>query len=487
MDVDTNAVPSAPMPPRHAPRHRRTVRFVVAAVLAGSLLAAGLAAPSIDTASARQAPAAQRAVTSDGWELTTPDLQGMDAATLDGARTYAFTPDRHTQGVVVVRGGEIVSEWYAPGEGPRSWAASWSMAKSFTSALIGIAIHEGKIPSVDEPMSTYFPDWAGTPKGAITIRNVLHMESGLKWNESYDPADLGSSDVIQMVVASPDQLAYAASRPLEVAPGTRWAYSSGDTMLLSHVIAQATGMPADAYAKQKLFDPLGIQQVEWWRDAAGNTLTYCCLDMTSRDYARFGLLYLHDGNWNGQQLVPASWVQDSITPTANSGGRYGYQWWIMQVAGVQGPVFYANGHDGQFTYVIPSLDLVVVRNGDYVKSACPAVADPNLFSRYPSNGLVPDQGTTPPGSWSHQTFLSAIVGSVTGPAARPGVLPDPEPPLTTRFPDGQMVAPCATEPTPTTVPTTPTVPTTSPGGPGVGPTATAPPATPVRAVPTFTG
>lgn len=486
MDVHTDAGPHTQTSLRQAPHRKRSIRLAVSAVLLGSLLSAGIASPGIDTAAARQASAAQRAITSAGWEVTTPGLQNMDPATLDAARTYAFTPDRHTQGVVVVRGGEIVSEWYAPGEGPRSWAASWSMAKSFTSALIGIAINEGKIPSVDEPMSTYFPDWAGTPKGAITIRNVLHMESGLKWNESYDPADLANSDVIQMVVNSPDQLAYAASRPLEVAPGTRWSYSSGDTMLLSHVIAQATGMPTDEYAQQKLFGPLGIQQVEWWRDAAGNTLTYCCLDMSSRDYARFGLLYLHNGNWNGQQLVPASWVQDSITPTANSSGRYGYQWWIGQVEGVQGSIFYANGHDGQFTYVIPSLDLVVVRNGDYVKSACEPIADPNLFSRYPSGGLVSGQGTTPPGSWNHDTFLTSIADSVTGPSTSPGVLPDPEPRLPTRFPDGQMVAPCATEPTPTTVPgTVPGTPTTTPGG--VRPGNTAHPATPVRAVPTFTG
>lgn len=152
-------------------------------------------------------------------------------------------------------------------------------------------------------MSTYFPEWAGTPKAAITLRNVLHMESGLKWNEDYDVTDIASSDVIAMGL-SKNELAYAASRPLAVTPGTKFHYSSGDAMLLSGVLEKATGMPADAYAQQVLYNPLGMQQVEWWRDADSHTLTYCCTDTTSRNFARLGLLYLNNGNWNGKQVVP---------------------------------------------------------------------------------------------------------------------------------------------------------------------------------------
>ncbi len=349
------------------------------------------------------------------WAVESPAAHGMDPAVLDQSRAYAFADGRNTQGVVVVHGGAIVAEWYAPGTGAGSWAASWSMAKSFTSALIGIAIARGEIPSIDVPMSAYYPDWAGTAKGAITLRHVLHMESGLAWNEDYDPTGLGTSQVGQMVALEADQLAFAASRPAEVAPGTRFNYSSGDTMLLSGVLQQATGMTPEQYAQQVLFAPIGMSKVEWWRDAAGHTLTYCCLDTTSRDFARFGLLYLRGGSWNGTQVVPAAWVDASVTDTAASYGGYGYQWWLdPSGAGVVPPFFSAQGHDGQFIYVIPSLDLVVVRNGTYVKSPCPPVADPSLLPYYPPSGLVPGQGTVPPDSWSDRAFLTPIVQSFTG-------------------------------------------------------------------------
>jgi CubicO group peptidase (beta-lactamase class C family) len=289
------------------------------------------------------------------------------------------------------------------------------MAKSVTSALIGIALAEGAIPSVDVPMTTYFPEWAGTPREAITLRHVLHMESGLDWLEDYDPTSLASSQIVQMVATQPDQLAYAAGRPARVPPGTAFNYSSGDTMLLSAVLAQATGMAPDDYARQKLFGPLGIDQIDWWRDAAGHTLTYCCVDTTSRDFARFGLLYLRGGAWGPTQVVPAAWVDASLTDTAATYERYGYQWWLRPSgSGTVPPYFAALGHDGQFTYVIPSLDLVVVRNGTYAKSPCPPIADPNLVYYYPPSGLVPGQGTTPPDSWDDEAFLGPIVASLTG-------------------------------------------------------------------------
>ena len=185
-------------------------------------------------------------------------------------------------------------------------------------------------------------------------------------------------------------------------------------MLLSGVIEQATGMSVAEYAEQELFGPLGIDQVDWWQDAAGHTLTYCCLDTTTRDFARFGQLYLDGGAWGEEQVVPAEWVAESVTPSPSFEG-YGYQWWLEGETDDRLPpdTFAAEGHDGQFIYVIPSLDLVVVRNGRYVKHDGPAIADPNLFGYYPSDGLGVNRGTFPPeNGWDHAAFLLPIIESI---------------------------------------------------------------------------
>ena len=348
------------------------------------------------------------------WDVEASEEHGMDPGTLEGAREYAFGDGMNTQGVVVVHEGVIVAEWYADGADEGSWAASWSMAKSFTSALVGIAIEDGLIPGVDEPMTTWYPDWAGTDKAAITLRDVLQMSSGLDWVEDYDPQSLGESDIIEMVVAAADQLAYAAGQPTAHPPGEVWSYSSGDTMLLSGVLEQVTGMPVDEYAQQEIFGPLDVEQAEWWRDARGHTLTYCCLDTSSRGFARLGLLYEREGVWDGEQVVPADWVADSLEAAPASNGEYGYQWWLDEGNGLPDDLFSAQGHDGQFIYVIPSLDLVVVRNGTYVKDPGPPVADPNLFGKYPSDGLVPGRGTINPETWDDADFLRPIVDSLGG-------------------------------------------------------------------------
>ena len=348
------------------------------------------------------------------WAVEDPEEHDLDPQGLEQARDYAFAEGRNTQGVVVARDGVIVAEWYADGAGPDSWAASWSMAKSFTSATIGIAIEQGLIPGVDEPMTTWYPEFAGTERADMTLRDVLQMGSGLDWDENYDPSAATQSDIIRMVTGESDQLAYAAGQPPAVAPGTRWNYSSGDTELLSGVLAQATGMPADEYARQVLFEPLGMTKVEWWRDAAGHTLTYCCLDRTSRDFARLGQLYLQDGLWSDEQVVPEAWVDESWQPSEASeqiDEPYGYQWWLGDPQGVDADVTAAIGHDGQWIYVIPELDMVVVRNGTYVKSPSPPIADPILFPLYPSDGFIPGQGTMPPDDWDDGAFLGPIVAA----------------------------------------------------------------------------
>ncbi len=350
-------------------------------------------------------------VPGDEWVVADPADHGIDPAGLETARAYAFAPERHTQGVVVVHGGEIVAEWYAEGADADSWAASWSMAKSVTGAVVGIAIDEGAIPGVDEPMSTYIDGWAGTDREDIRLEDVLQMSSGLDWDEAYS-GTASDSEVIRMVAGEAHQLTFAASRPLADPPGTRFNYSSGDAMLLSGVVEAATGEPLGDYARRALLDRIGMEPVDWWADVDGHTLGYCCFDTTSRDFARLGLLYLRDGRWGDEQVVPEEWVEASLAPGPASDGAYGYQWWLGDPDGVPEDHFSAQGHDGQTIDVIPSLDLVVVRNGTYVKDPGPPVADPTLFSHYPSDGIVAGAGTTPPDDWDEAAFLGPIVAAV---------------------------------------------------------------------------
>ncbi len=345
------------------------------------------------------------------WRVEAPEEHGMDAALLDGAREYAFREGKNTHGVVVVRGGVIVGEWYEPGRDELSFGTSWSVAKSFTSALIGIAIEEGLIDSVDVPMADFFPEWVGTEKESITLRDVLSMASGLVWNESYDPSDLSSSDIIQMILLSDDHLDYARARPLGFTPGTRFNYSSGDTMLLSGALQIVTGGNAGAYAREKLFDPIGMEPVDWWTDFVDQTATYCCIDTPTRQFAKFGLLFLRGGEWDGTQIVAADWVATSTSPSVVE--RYGYQWWLSTTP--EGREMYsARGHDGQYVYVVPALDLVVVRNGHYDKYEGEPRADPSLWSLLPSDGLVEGLGSVSPDSWSDDEFIGPIEASIGG-------------------------------------------------------------------------
>lgn len=344
-----------------------------------------------------------------------PEDVGMDAAVLEGAREYAFAEGRHTQGVVVVRRGVIVAEWYAPDRGPESLGASWSVGKSFASATVGIALDRGEIPSVDEPMTTYIPEWEGTHNEGVTLRDVLEMASGLSWVEDYDITNIAGSDIAQLVLdEGGDLLGPVLDNERAHPPGTRFNYSSGDAMLLSRVISAATGMSAGDYAQQHLFEPMGIDNAAWWQDQQGQTLTYCCVDMSSRDFARFGQLFLNGGELGGRRIVSEAWVRESTAPSRSWGG-YGYQWWRSGFDDPNLPddTYSARGHDGQYIYVIPSEELVVVRNGLYAPYwQGTTVAEPNLFAVYPSDGIFPGRGTVPPDSWDDSAFLGPVLASI---------------------------------------------------------------------------
>ena len=309
----------------------------------------------------------------DEWEVPTPEGEGMDAGRLEDVSSYC---EAHGCGaVVIIRHGRIAWERYWGGWDKNSTDNSWSMAKSITSALVGIAIAEGKIKSVDQSAADFIPEWRGTDKEQITLRDLLSMRSGLLWDEDYEKP----SDVITMI-ASDDDVGYAVSRPLYRKPGSDWYYSSGDTEIVSRIIKAATGMEAREYAEQKLFGPIGMKGVDWTVDKAGQTMTYCCAHTTARNFARFGYLFLRNGRWGSTQVVPEQWVRESTQPwqwqipawagvsdnSQPSGGRpgYGYYWWLLNFPDAPEDMYMAMGIQTKRIYVIPSLDLVAVRLGE---------------------------------------------------------------------------------------------------------------------------
>ena len=308
--------------PRDLSNGRVARRLAVAAVALVGLTSA--AATSIAASPARPparpppprvadrflAPAAAGA---DGWQTATPAAAGMDPTTLDQARTYAFA-ESSTPRAWWWCAAALVAEWYAPGEGPDSWAASWSVAKSFTTALIGIASSQGQIPSIDEPLDL-FPEWAGT-RTRTSRSDVLHMASGLAWDEDYDPAEVRNSDIIQMGLAADEPP--MPGRPLAHTPGSHCYYSSGDAMLLSGVLPQATGMSADEYAQQVLFGPLGMRQVEGGRTPqATRSPTAARHDQPRLRPVRPAVPERRQ--LEREQVVPPSWVEDSINVFAPRG------------------------------------------------------------------------------------------------------------------------------------------------------------------------
>ena len=313
------------------------------------------------------------------WEMSSAEAEGMDAAPLENIDAYCV--EHGCRAVVVVRHGRIVWERYWGGWNETSTDNSWSMAKSVVSALVGIAIDEGLIEGLDQPAADFIPEWRGSAREKITIGQLLSMTSGLTWTMIYDPQ---SGDTAKMM-DSADQVAYALNRQIYREPGTDWYYSDGDAESFSRIIKAATGMEAREYAQEKVFDPIGMKNADWMTDQRGQTTTYCCIMDTARDFARFGYLFLRNGKWDSQQVVPEEWVETSTQPSQMENTNYGYYWWLYDFPNVPKDLYAAIGLATKRLYVIPSLDIIAVRLGE-----------------------GDDLG------WNDSAFLKPIVDAVTG-------------------------------------------------------------------------
>lgn len=300
------------------------------------------------------------------------------AALLDPVFSVESTPElAQSLAFIAVQGGRVVAERYAPGVDRDTTLISWSMAKSVTHALVGIAVRDGLL---DTTAPARVPEWEdpSDPRHQISVDDLLAMRSGLHFVEDYLDAD--TSDCLEMLwgAGADDMAHYAASRPLEHPIGEVFNYASGTTNIISRLVASiaagrsdgTAGDPTQAedaiasFLQKQLFDPLGMRSATPKCDAAGTWVGSSYLYATARDFARFGLLYLRDGVWEDARLLPAGWVDSartlrSIEPT--NGRGYGHQWW-MPVGDDLGS-FWANGYEGQRICCVPALDLVFVRLG----------------------------------------------------------------------------------------------------------------------------
>jgi CubicO group peptidase (beta-lactamase class C family) len=315
------------------------------------------------------------------FRTATPTEAGFDPAKL--ATAVALAPAHsHTQGLVVLRHGYVVAESYVAPFAMDTLHESYSVAKSFSGALVGIAIKEGLLPGVDEPICKYYSEWGCDPANLhskITLAHAMNLKTGIEWHEDWRIGATGTNDAF-----SPNLLDLVLSRPVVDTPGTKQRYSTADPGLLSGVLQSVAGKTAFEYAKEKLFKPLGVSDVKWNSDNKGRTTTFAGMQATVRDYAKFGFLYLRHGQWDGQEVVPGTWVDLTTRAVDPCHEQYRFLWHInlpvrlgdadpacpgflqcdpTTFANLPASGFFAIGVYGQLILVLPSADIVIARVG----------------------------------------------------------------------------------------------------------------------------
>ncbi|WP_051621239.1 serine hydrolase domain-containing protein [Paenibacillus sp. UNC451MF] len=297
----------------------------------------------------------------DGWKEAEPEEHGMDSAAL--AEMVSEFKDEHVDGFVLIRDGYLVAEGYN-----RDWDAEtrhpmFSVTKSVTSSLVGMAVDQDSIRE-DQTLQELFHEAALEPlKAQITVRQLLTMTSGIDWDNKQERSS-------HEMANSPDWGRYILERPMAAKPGTTFRYSNGNAHLLSVLVQKATGIPLSVLAKINLFDPMGITNVSWGQDPQSNLIGAWGLQLTCRDMAKFGLMYLHNGRWETYQVVPGEWVEESIQQQAaeryddGTEGGFGYLWWLKPIVipgdkAVHHNVFYAAGSGGQRIFVVPDMNMIM--------------------------------------------------------------------------------------------------------------------------------
>jgi CubicO group peptidase (beta-lactamase class C family) len=283
----------------------------------------------------------------------------------------AYVAGQRSSALLIVHNGKLRLERYGLGFDADGRWTSFSVAKSFTSTLVGAALQDGHIKSMDDKVSAYVPHLKGSAYDDVSVRQLLTMTSGVRWNENYsDP----QSDVAQFNKHKPDEpgvdalVSYMRKLPREAPAGERWLYSTGETNLVGILVSQATGKPLSQYLQEKIWKPAGMEQkATWILSKTGQEISGCCIQAAARDYARFGMFILDGAMAGGQRTVPPGWLELATSKRADIGqpGRgYGYQWWTYDDGSVA-----ARGIFGQGIFIDPQRKLVIASNANWAGGA----------------------------------------------------------------------------------------------------------------------
>ena len=335
------------------------------------------------------------------WAVGSALDHGLDPQALDAAAQVA--QEKGSYCFLVIRHGVVVAEHYWNGHEQTTPERSWSIAKSYSSTLVGIAIDRGDLGSLDDKVADYIPEWKGTEHEVVTIRDVLRMSSGLDWS--------AFQDYVGMATFAQDHSKFALGLKQAKPPGQEWVYNNAGVQVLEPLFRNATGMTIEQYAEKYLWSKLGMK-ASWAHDPSGNPTAYASVLASCRDHARLGYLYLQGGRWGTQQVVPAGWVKTALTPSQPMNRAYGLLWWLnAETPAVDAMMkpwpgrmvpfaptdhFAARGFGNQFVDVFPSLDLLVVRFG------------PDPLATFDLAALTTDQRFE-----THDAILKPVLDAIT--------------------------------------------------------------------------
>jgi CubicO group peptidase (beta-lactamase class C family) len=298
----------------------------------------------------------------NAWAHSTPEEQGMESVKLAELLRAMIDKGKEIESLLIVRNGRLVIEVYRYPYHADALHQIMSCSKSFTSAMIGIAIGEGKIKGTDQPVAEFLLDYdtkgLSTEKRSITVENLLTMSGGFEWL-----GGMLESPTLREMGKSTNWVQFVLDRHLSDQPGKRFVYNTGSAHLLSAILQHAVNMKTEEYANKNLFSPLGIKDWYWSSDPQGVSTGGFGLWLKPQDMAKFGYLYLNHGRWGNSQVIPEKWVSDSVCKHIDAGGKwlsdaYGYQWWVDKYG-----YYMALGFGGQFIVVVPDRNLVLVTTG----------------------------------------------------------------------------------------------------------------------------